>query len=64
MDNKDRLTGLLNILSDRGFISKESANKLNSSLTPSYENVEYLFDLATGNFVNRRSAIDILFRLS
>jgi hypothetical protein len=64
MDNKDRLTGLLNILSDRGMISKDTANKLSKSLTPSYENIEYLFDLATGNFTSRHSAIDILMRLS
>ena len=64
MDNKDKMQGLLNILVNRSIISDDQHKALSGKLSASAENIEYLFDLITGNYQSLDLAVNILFRLS
>ena len=64
MDNKDKMQGLITMLCERGIINKDQRNHLLGKLSASYENIEFLMDLITGNVPNTDTAVNILFRLS
>ena len=63
-NNNEKLQGLITMLCDRGIINSNQRNQLLGKLSASYENIEFLMDLITGNVPNTDTAVNILFRLS